>query len=144
MIAIPNVDKPKFCDDCFVPLSKCEYFAKNGIDHCPLIEIVECKDCTHSKEWYRDRRLCYLWAEEGVSVFEDGYCSYGERRADETIEFITFKKMVKAVKEEMREVQNFAERRNDGTVCSYGVPANAGQHTQRVESVGKRRADEKL
>ena len=46
-------------------------------------DIVQCKDCTHSKEWYRDRRLCYLWAEEGVSVFEDGYCSYGERRADD-------------------------------------------------------------
>lgn len=81
MIAIPNMEKPKTCDDCIVPLSKCDFLQVRA-DKCTLIEIVECKDCTHSKEWYRDRCLCYLWAEEGVSVFEDGYCSYGERRDD--------------------------------------------------------------
>ncbi len=47
------------------------------------IDLVRCGECKHSKEWYRDHRLCYLWAETGIPVFEDGYCSYGERRADE-------------------------------------------------------------
>ncbi len=49
------------------------------------IDLVRCGECKHSKEWYGERRLCYLWAEEGVSVFEGGYCNYGERRADEGI-----------------------------------------------------------
>lgn len=49
------------------------------IRELPTINLVRCGECKHSKEWYADRCLCYLWAEEGVSVFEDGYCSYGER-----------------------------------------------------------------
>lgn len=80
MIAIPNMDKPKFCDDCFVPLSKCEYFAKDGIDHCPLIDIVQCKDCKWS---YIDDRDGTLWCKVHMShyrVNSDGFCSYGERR----------------------------------------------------------------
>lgn len=81
----------------------------------------------------------YLSNCEITQTLSEGVLAEIERRSDETIESITFKKMVKAVKEEMREVQNFAERRNDGTVCSYGVPANANQHTQRVGSVGERR-----
>lgn len=48
--------------------------------NAPSIDLVRCRECKHSKEWYADRCLCYLWAEEGVSVFEDGYCSYGERK----------------------------------------------------------------
>lgn len=47
------------------------------------IIIVKCRECKYSKDWYGDHRLCYLWAETGIGVFEDGYCSYGERRADE-------------------------------------------------------------
>ena len=49
-------------------------------------KIVTCGECKHSKEWYGDHRLCYLWAETGIGVFEDGYCSYGERRADDKTE----------------------------------------------------------
>ena len=82
-VYIPNMEKPMSCDDCIVPLSKCDFLQRRA-DDCPLIEIdlVRCGECKHSKEWYADRCLCYLWAEEGVSVFEDGYCSYGERRAE--------------------------------------------------------------
>ena len=53
------------------------------IDNAPTIDavpVVRCKDCEHSKEWYRDRLMCHVWAEFGVSVFEDGFCNYGERR----------------------------------------------------------------
>lgn len=91
MIAIPNMEKPKFCDDCFVPLSKCEYFAKDGIDHCPLIEIVTCGECIH---FHYDKpyiiqgipvfghEVCDFWG-DGCKTNPNGFCSYGERRADE-------------------------------------------------------------
>lgn len=47
-------------------------------------EIVRCRDCKNSEHWYRDRRRCFLWSESGVSVFDDGFCNYAERRQDET------------------------------------------------------------
>lgn len=43
------------------------------------VPVVRCKDCKHSELWYSDRRRCFLWCETGNSVFDDGYCSYGER-----------------------------------------------------------------
>ena len=46
-------------------------------------EIVRCKDCKHSEFWYRDKRRCFLWHEEGIDVFEDGFCNYAERRTDD-------------------------------------------------------------
>ena len=45
-------------------------------------EIIRCKDCKHSEHWYRDRRRCFLWSEDGISVFDDGFCNYAERRYD--------------------------------------------------------------
>ena len=45
-------------------------------------EIIYCKDCKNSEHWYRDRRRCFLWSEDGVSVFDDGFCNYAERRQD--------------------------------------------------------------
>lgn len=45
-------------------------------------EIVRCKECKHSHPWYADRRTCEMWSETGASVWNDGYCSYGERRDD--------------------------------------------------------------
>lgn len=43
-------------------------------------ELVRCKDCKNSEHWYADRRRCFLWHENGVSVFDDGFCNYGERK----------------------------------------------------------------
>ena len=43
-------------------------------------EIIRCKDCKHSEHWYRDKRRCFLWAEDGIGVFDDGFCSYAERK----------------------------------------------------------------
>lgn len=54
--------------------------------HAPTVDVVKvvrCKDCKHSEHWYRDKRRCFLWNEEGIDVFEDGYCSYGKRRIDD-------------------------------------------------------------
>lgn len=42
-------------------------------------EIVRCKDCKHSEHWYRDKRRCFLWVEDGIDVFDDGFCNYAER-----------------------------------------------------------------
>lgn len=47
------------------------------------VEIVRCKDCKNSEHWYRDRRRCFLWSDSGVSVFDDGFCNYAERRTDD-------------------------------------------------------------
>lgn len=44
--------------------------------------IVRCWDCKHSQAWYRDKLRCFMWSETGIDVFEDGYCSYGERRSE--------------------------------------------------------------
>ena len=46
-------------------------------------EIIRCKDCKHSEHWYRDKSRCFLWHEEGIDIFEDGFCNYAERRTDE-------------------------------------------------------------
>lgn len=48
-----------------------------------VIRIVRCKECKYSEHWYRDKARCFLWAESGIDVFEDGYCSYAEVREDE-------------------------------------------------------------
>ena len=45
-------------------------------------DIIHCKDCKHSEHWYRDKSRCFLWHEEGIDVFEDGFCSYAERKDD--------------------------------------------------------------
>lgn len=45
-------------------------------------ELVRCKHCKHSIEWYRDKRRCFLWNENGIDVFEDGFCNYGNMRDD--------------------------------------------------------------
>ena len=47
------------------------------------VEVVRCKDCIHAEHWYRDKSRCFLWHEEGIDVFDDGYCSYGKRKDGE-------------------------------------------------------------
>ena len=108
---------------------------RQNILDMPTIDIVKCGECKH---YNGHEQYCEI----DHFARENGFCSSGKRRTDETIESITFKKMVKAVKEEMREVRNFVKRENDGAVCSYGVPANANQHTQRIKGIGERRTDD--
>ena len=45
-------------------------------------EIVRCKDCKYCEHWYADKGRCFLWHEDGIDVFEDGFCNYGGRRTD--------------------------------------------------------------
>lgn len=62
-------------------MGKAEW-AKERLRELPSAQpkIIHCKDCKNSEHWYRDRRRCFLWAEEGVSVFDDGFCNYAERK----------------------------------------------------------------
>lgn len=56
------------------------------IDHMPTVDavpVVRCRDCKNSEHWYADRRRCFLWHENGVSVFDGGFCNYGERKDGE-------------------------------------------------------------
>ena len=53
------------------------------LDNIPAVDavpVVRCKDCKYSKHWYRDKRICFLWHETGIDVFEDGYCNYAKRQ----------------------------------------------------------------
>ena len=54
------------------------FYSDDGItisfDATPL---VRCKDCRYSGYWYGDKSICFLWHENGIDVFNDGYCSYG-------------------------------------------------------------------
>ena len=42
-------------------------------------DVVRCCECIHSEAWYADKRLCSLWDEDGIDVFNDGFCNYGTR-----------------------------------------------------------------
>lgn len=46
-------------------------------------EIIRCEECKHSEHWYRDKARCFLWHEEGIDVFNDGFCNYAERKEGE-------------------------------------------------------------
>lgn len=62
-----------------------EYHVSDGkFQHWVEIQpTVRCKDCKHSTEWYGDRRRCFLWCEDGISVFEDGFCNYWDQKDNE-------------------------------------------------------------
>ena len=44
--------------------------------------LIRCKECKYSEHWYKDKRRCFLWAEDGIDVFEDGYCNYAEGKEE--------------------------------------------------------------
>ena len=87
MIAIPNMDKPKSCWECRLMDGEANClvidegipFKQEGIyPDCPLIDIVQCKDC----KWLGiddGMTFCNVWLRE---VERHMFCSYGERRAD--------------------------------------------------------------
>lgn len=61
--------------------------ARNAMLIMPTVDavpVIRCKDCKNSDPWYADERRCFLWSENGISVFDDGFCNYAERRTDET------------------------------------------------------------
>lgn len=56
---------------------KCERYIEEK-----FVRVVRCKNCEYAKHWYGDKARCFLWSENGIDVFEDGYCNYGKRRVD--------------------------------------------------------------
>ena len=93
MIAIPNMDKPKSC------YNHCDFIAmeevgcplkdyaeshqyKNAIHpDCPLIDIVQCKDCKYYDTESRSFSCCTDIFGAVRYMEPDGFCSKGERRS---------------------------------------------------------------
>ena len=42
-------------------------------------EIVRCKDCENYEHWYGNKGRCFIWQENGIDVFDDGFCNYGNK-----------------------------------------------------------------
>lgn len=87
-MAIPNVKKPKGCYYCpLEQLSECRLLDNKFVEEidipndCPIIEIVECKDCKHYQR--EECRLDPFWEKQTEPT---DFCSKGEMRADENIE----------------------------------------------------------
>ena len=89
-VYIPNMSKPKFCKckeyNCFAwddEKFKCKI--TEWKKPCPLIEIdlVRCKDCKHYDTDSRSFPCCTDIFGAVRYMEADGFCSKGERRADE-------------------------------------------------------------
>lgn len=58
---------------------------RDEIEEMPTVDavpVIRCKDCKNSDPWYADERRCFLWSENGISVFDDGFCNYAERKEE--------------------------------------------------------------
>lgn len=88
-VYIKNMQKPKNCTVCEIRhLIDCKPY--QGLEpptecppHCPLVEVVECKDCKYAEIYYGFyTQIC---CENGVIGGHgelwnpDDFCSYGER-----------------------------------------------------------------
>lgn len=64
-----------------IPFSLKRELAEKMADTIPkvdAVEVVRCKDCKH---WDSDCRWCESWGD--TQLYDNGYCSYGERKNDE-------------------------------------------------------------
>ena len=59
----------------------------NMCEACNCVEVVRCKECVHWKKVAEDDGKpiyeCFLIDDTAFAIFEDNYCSYGERREDD-------------------------------------------------------------
>ena len=90
MLAIPNIEKPKECAECFYRL-RCKAIPRwltadfTISSDCPLIEIVTCGECKWAKKEGDEGEgnltcACHI---PRFIVPSDGFCYLGERGADE-------------------------------------------------------------
>ena len=84
-VYIPNMSKPKFCKckeyNCFAwddEKFKCKI--TEWKKPCPLIEIVTCGEC----KWFINEGSVTICDTHETYIEPTDFCSYGERRADET------------------------------------------------------------
>lgn len=55
----------------------------NGFPAVDAVPVVRCKDCKHYRDWGNGNLVCWNWTDTWDAATEpDGFCSYGERRAD--------------------------------------------------------------
>lgn len=72
MICLPDyLEKPIDCLHCWIP---CDI---NNYNKCPVIEIVQCKNCRYYEETDSRIGTCLLTISGAVV---DGFCAWGERR----------------------------------------------------------------
>ena len=96
MIAIPNMDQPKSCyNHCeFIAMEEVGCPLKEYIEShqykdrihpdCPLIDIVQCKDC----KWWDNNNGANRCTHEsgGMWAKPNAFCSYGElKEKDDTV-----------------------------------------------------------
>ena len=90
-VYIKDMEKPKDCWDCFN--YNCGHWGTHGYDFaetdCPLIEIniVRCGECKHSSEYDMpqiDPKIEISCDVNLHSVSPNDFCSYGERRTDDS------------------------------------------------------------
>lgn len=96
MIAIKGMEMPKNCAECNITTCKGEDVPWNYVcsinlkdidfnetdraEHCPLVEIVTCKDCDHCR-FELVEGMPYYWCDKDDRVTsEDYYCADAERR----------------------------------------------------------------
>lgn len=100
MIAIPNMEKPSCCGKCILQDGEMCFAIDDGLslfsledlrdfcikrrDDCPLIEIIQCKECKHSKVYALQsdapmKRWCHR-NHFPKEVTDGYYCGDGERK----------------------------------------------------------------
>lgn len=84
IVNVWNTDKykPNYCHYCGQKFDWGEEDKDNSEQKSILSneEIIRCRDCKFCEHWYADKGLCSLWAEDGIDVFESGFCSYGKKK----------------------------------------------------------------
>lgn len=104
MVAIKDMEFPKYCNDCRFCIDSFGYcnwmdekipgydfFSEENKkpDFCPLVEIITCKNCKHREKlhqnWMSNKKaevyFCTLQSDEYCYEVEDDYfCADGRRR----------------------------------------------------------------
>lgn len=92
MIAIKDMEMPKNCADCIatcndsveywnyvcsINLKDIDVNESERAEHCPLMEIITCKDCEH---WHDDGIMTTCDKNIGNGFPKDYYCADAEKK----------------------------------------------------------------
>ena len=48
-----------------------------------MVEYIEREKALDAiSEWLKNISMCFLWDKDGIEVFNDGFCNYGEKRVE--------------------------------------------------------------
>ena len=79
------IEREEAIDACFYGWNNNAHDCAENIRAIPAADVrpvVFCRDCKHSTPWYSNKSRCFLWHEDGIDVFNDGFCNYGEKREE--------------------------------------------------------------